>query len=79
MDYKELMNKTSSGGIFRVRFRKLNGETRFLIGSRPNLSKEERSSIRYDLESSGNVIFKDHEIGDYRTVKAANVISIIKN
>jgi hypothetical protein len=76
MNYSDLLQKTSNGGSYSVTFKKLNGEMRTLNGTRPNLTSDERSAIGYDLQATGNVIFKDAEINDFRAVKAANVVTV---
>jgi hypothetical protein len=78
MKYKELIKKTSRDEKYKITFKKINGDLRILKGSRPNLTKDERSALGYNLEQAGNVIFMDEDINMYRTVKAANVISIKK-
>lgn len=76
MEYKELIKKTSIEKKYQITFKKINGDLRILKGERPNLTKDERNALGYDLEKSGNVIFKDLDINQFRTVKAENVISL---
>lgn len=78
MKYLDLIRKTADNSKYKVKFTKLNGDIRVLIGTRPNLTRDERTRLGYNLELSGNVIFKDAEIDNYRTVKACNVISIVE-
>jgi hypothetical protein len=76
MEYKELIKETSTDSKYQITFKKINGDLRILKGQRPNLTKDERIALGYDLEKSGNVIFKDLDINEFRTVKAVNVVSL---